>query len=86
MVSCRFLFWHIYGAAQDAQKPDFLAELFKNCENEDLPKLVGGDFSIIRREEEKNNSAGWPFIFNAVIESLSLREMTIHLGKPEKFA
>jgi hypothetical protein len=32
--------------------------------------LVGGDFNIIRRKEEKNNenfNARWPFIFNAII-------------------
>jgi hypothetical protein len=37
--------------------------------------LVGGDFNIIRRREEKNNDnfdARWPFIFNAIIESLDL--------------
>ena len=67
-----------YGAAQDEFKPDFLAELVRICENETLPMLVGGDFNIIRRQEEKNNDnfhARWPFIFNAIIESLSLREI-----------
>jgi hypothetical protein len=42
--------------------------------------LVGGDFNIIRRKEEKNNEnfhARWPFIFNAIIESLDLREIVL---------
>jgi hypothetical protein len=26
------------------------------CESETLPMMVGGDFNIIRRQEEKNNS------------------------------
>jgi hypothetical protein len=42
--------------------------------------LVGGDFNIIRRREEKNNDnfdARWPFIFNAIIESLDLRELAL---------
>jgi hypothetical protein len=43
------IFVAVYGAAQDAQKPDFLAELVRTCENETLPILVGGYFNIIRR-------------------------------------
>ena len=38
----------------------------------------GGDFNITRRQEEKNNSnfnAHRPFIFNFIIESLSLKEL-----------
>jgi hypothetical protein len=41
----------VYGAAQEAHKPDFLAELVLICEHEILPMLVGGDFNIIRRKE-----------------------------------
>jgi exonuclease III len=70
----------VYGAAQDRQKPAFLAELVRICENETLPLMVGGDFNIIRRKEEKNNDnfhARWPFIFNAIIESLDLREIAL---------
>jgi hypothetical protein len=70
----------VYGAAQDAQKGEFLAELVRLCENESLPLLVGGDFNIIRRPEEKNNdnfNTRWPFIFNAIIESLDLREIAL---------
>jgi hypothetical protein len=57
-----------------------LAELVRICENETLPLIVGGDFNIIRRKEEKNNDnfyARWPFIFNAIIESLDLREIVL---------
>ena len=70
----------VYGAAQDSLKPDFLAELVRICEKEERPMLVGGDFNIIRRQEEKNNenfNARWPFIFNAIIESLSLKEIEL---------
>jgi exonuclease III len=70
----------VYGAAQDRHKPTFLAELVRICENETLPLLVGGDFNIIRRKEKKNNDnfhARWPFIFNAIIESLDLREIAL---------
>lgn len=66
----------VYGAAQDALKPDFLAELVRICDSDNLPMLVEGDFNIIRRQEDKNNNnfnARWPFIFNAIIETLDLR-------------
>ena len=62
------------------KKPAFLAELVRICENEPLPMLIGGDFNIIRRQEEKNNdnfNARWPFIFNAIIESLDLKELEL---------
>jgi hypothetical protein len=70
----------VYGAAQEEHKPEFLAELVRICEDESFPMLVGGDFNIIRRREEKNNdnfNARWPFIFNAIIESLDLRELVL---------
>jgi hypothetical protein len=70
----------VYGAAQDALKPGFLSELVEICDVETLPILVGGDFNIIRRQEEKNNDnfkAHWPFLFNAIIESLDLREIEL---------
>jgi hypothetical protein len=70
----------VYGAAQDANKPDFLAELVRICESELLPMMVGSDFNVIRRQEEKNNAnfnPRWPFIFNAIIESLDLRELAL---------
>jgi exonuclease III len=41
---------------------------------------MGGDFNIIRCPEEKNNDnfqGRWPFIFNAIIDSLDLREIAL---------
>jgi endonuclease/exonuclease/phosphatase family metal-dependent hydrolase len=70
----------VYGAAQEEHKPAFLSELVRICEDEPLPMIVGGDFNIIRRIEEKNNdnfNTRWPFIFNAIIESLDLRELSL---------
>jgi hypothetical protein len=63
----------VYGAAQDA-------ELVRMCENDPLPIMVGGNFNIIRHQEEKINdnfNARWPFIFNTIIESLDLRELAL---------
>jgi hypothetical protein len=70
----------VYGAAQDAQKADFLAELVRFCEDDSIPILVGGDFNIIRRQNEKNNdnfNGRWPLMFNAIIESLLLKEIAL---------
>ncbi|XP_044947663.1 uncharacterized protein LOC123397007 [Hordeum vulgare subsp. vulgare] len=71
----------VYGAAQLEFKPDFLADLVRICGDETLPIMVGGDFNIIRRQNEKNNDnfdTRWSTMFNMVIESLNLRE--IHLS------
>jgi hypothetical protein len=70
----------VYGAAQDAHKPDFLSELVRMCETKALPMLLGGDFNILRKREEKSNdnyNPRWPFVFNAIIESLDLREIAL---------
>jgi hypothetical protein len=70
----------VYGAAQEINKPEFLAELVRTYENETLPLLLGGDFNIIKRQEEKNNdnfNPRWPFILNAIIESLEVREIVM---------
>lgn len=70
----------IYGAAQNEHKESFLPELVNTCSVESLPLMVGGDFNIIRSPSEKNNNRyedRWPFLFNAVINSLDLRELQL---------
>ena len=70
----------VYGAVQESNKPAFLAELVQIHEAKTLTMLVGGDFNIIRRPEEKNNAnfePRWPFVFNAIIESLDLKELEL---------
>ena len=42
--------------------------------------LVGGDFNIIWKPEEKNNSSynpRWPIMFNTIIQSLELKEIEL---------
>jgi hypothetical protein len=42
--------------------------------------VIGGDFNIIGRPDEKNNdnyNNRWPFLFNAVIDALNLREIDL---------
>jgi hypothetical protein len=63
----------IWGRTRWKKNPEFLSELVWTCDNEQLPMLIGGDFNILRRNEEKNNdnfNARWAFMFNAIIESL----------------
>jgi exonuclease III len=70
----------VYGAAQEEEKERFLRELVQTCNVENLPLIVGGDFNIIRKSQEKNNNRyndKWPFLFNAVINSLDLRELEL---------
>jgi hypothetical protein len=62
----------VYGTAQPELKPEFLADLVRICGDERLPILVGGDFNIIRRQDENNNDnfdGSWSFMFNMIIES-----------------
>jgi hypothetical protein len=68
----------VYGAAKPEFKEAFLTELVQSCQKEKIPVCVGGDFNIIRNRSEKNNdryNERWPFLFNAVIDSLDLREI-----------
>jgi exonuclease III len=68
----------VYGAAQPEYKEVFLTELVQACSKEKLPLCVGGDFNIIRNASEKNNNrfdGRWPFLFNAIIDGLDLREI-----------
>lgn len=45
----------VYGAAQPESKREFLIELGHACKKETLPMLIGGDFNIIHRADDKNN-------------------------------
>jgi endonuclease/exonuclease/phosphatase family metal-dependent hydrolase len=70
----------VYGAAEDSRKPEFLSELVRICDNETLPLLLAGDFNILRRPEDKSNNnfnPRWPFMFNAIIENLNLKEIVL---------
>jgi hypothetical protein len=68
----------VYGAVQPEYKEIFLAELVHACSKENLPLCIGGDFNIIRNTQEKNNERyddKCPFLFNAIIDGLDLREI-----------
>jgi hypothetical protein len=68
----------VYEPAQEEFKESFLAEMVNVCSHENLSLVVGGDFNIMRHLSEKNNDhfyARWPFLFNAVIYGLNLKEI-----------
>jgi hypothetical protein len=47
---------------------------------ETLPFIIGGDFNIMRKPEDKSSGDfdnKWPSLFNVVIESLDLREIVM---------
>jgi exonuclease III len=68
----------IYGPTQLDLKSYFLSELVRVCSKETLPIIIGGDFNIICTPDEKNDenyNDRWPFLFNAIIDTLNLREL-----------
>lgn len=70
----------VYGPAQDNLKEMFLAELVNMASKVTEPILIGGDFNILHSSTEKNNdnfNPRWPFLFNAVIDGLCLRELAL---------
>lgn len=70
----------VYGPAQDDLKEQFLAELVNMASKVETHILLGGDFNILRKASEKNKpnfNSRWPFLFNAVIDGLNLRELEL---------
>lgn len=68
----------VYGPAQNDRKDAFLTELVQLVSRETLPIVIGGDFNILRCPKDKNKDnfqSRWPFMFNAVIDSLNLKEI-----------
>jgi endonuclease/exonuclease/phosphatase family metal-dependent hydrolase len=70
----------VYGAAHDVHKPAFLRELVNLAKDNLHPIIIGGDFNLLRYPQEKSKGrfdTHWPFLFNVVIDSLDLREVTM---------
>ena len=70
----------VYGDAQVTGKNAYLAELSRVYQNNSsLPMMIGGDFNVIRKSDEKKTTGNdhWSFIFNAIIEQAGLRELPL---------
>ena len=78
---CDNFIWSLvaaYGAAQEEYKAAFLRELVNLAKDDPYPINIGGDFNMPRYRHEKTRGrfdTHWPTLFNAVIDSLSLREV-----------
>jgi hypothetical protein len=70
----------VYGAADDEFKADFLRELVNMVKDNPYQILIGRDFNLLRFRHEKSKCRfddHWPFLFNVVIDSLDLREVSM---------
>ena len=75
---------NIYGPAQDEFKESFLSELSNFCFKAKYPILMGGDFNILRFSFDKNKKFvenNFSCVFNLIINSYELRELTLAGGK-----
>ena len=71
----KFVLYTVYGPAQYQNEQAFLVELANTCSKESLLYLIGWDFNIMRRPEDKSSGMfefKWSNLFNVVIESLDL--------------
>lgn len=57
-LSRKWSFLNVYGAAQEEDKPEFLAEFGRFCSKINDPYLIWGDFNIIRYSYEKRKTLG----------------------------
>jgi hypothetical protein len=70
----------IYSVAHDEFKADFLRKLVNLAKYNPHPILIGGDFNFLRFHHEKSRyhfDCHWPFLFNIVIDSLDLPEVSM---------
>jgi hypothetical protein len=74
----QWMLLNIYGPAHDDRKLEFLEEIQKKVLSSDLPMMLGGDFNLVRKVEEKssgNVDAHLMEAFNDMINVTSLREL-----------
>jgi len=72
------MLFNIYGPAHDDRKLEFLEEIQNKVLSSDLPMMLGGDFNLVRKVEEKssgNVDVHLMDAFNDMINSTSLREL-----------
>jgi exonuclease III len=68
----------VYGTAYEEHKQEFLDELSSLTQNNNIPIVVGGDFNLLRKVEDKNNGIvnfEWVNKFNEWINGSGLVEL-----------
>jgi len=74
----KWMLLNIYGPAHDDRKLEFLEEIQEKVLSSDIPMILGGDFNLVRRVEEKssrNVDTHLMEAFNDMINFTSLREL-----------
>lgn len=69
---------NVYGPVKESMKQNFLEEIEVVVKNSDVPILIGGDFNIVRRVEEKstgNVNTHWMNAFNTFVANSEVREL-----------
>jgi endonuclease/exonuclease/phosphatase family metal-dependent hydrolase len=70
----------VYGAAQEEFKADFLREMVNLARDNPYPIIIEGDFNFLRFPFGKSKGQfddHFPFLFNVVIDTLDLREVSM---------
>lgn len=74
----KWMLINVYGLAHDDRKREFLEEIQSKVQSSDIPVLLGGDFNLVRRIEEKssgNVDLNLMDAFNEMINETTLREL-----------
>jgi len=70
--------FNVYGPAHDDRKLEFLEEIQSKVQSVECPMILGGDFNLVRRIEEKSNenvNVQMMEAFNEMINNTALREL-----------
>lgn len=68
----------VYGPANHGDSAEFLEELTNICRQTNLPVVFGGDFNLVRSDQDKNNDnldTHLMNLFNSFIERCCLKEI-----------
>jgi hypothetical protein len=75
----KFVLYSIYGPTQLQNKGAFLTELANTCSKENLPFLIGGDFNIMRKPEDKSSGDfdhRWPSLLMLLLNPFILGKLS----------
>jgi len=70
--------FNVYGPAHDDRKLEFLEEIQSKVQSLECLMILGGDFNLVRRIEEKSNgnvNVQMMEAFNEMINNTALREL-----------